>query len=208
MQRSVNQIIDLLERRQKRVFAWLADPNRIEGIGEYLHILDHAKPDTIDEEFKRTYRHYYRLRFFDKNASVRRGMDTYYFNLLRRRVETGTIDFPDTLHRLHERFGRYELSFASKLLHTVDKNLPLYDENVRKVVGWSRTHGRGADEILARYEELNSVIHCLLLDSSVKTYIRKLRREFVQSGIPKTNVAKISDTKMLDFALWALGALI
>lgn len=205
MQKSVNEIVSQLERKEGRIFAWFERPGRAEGIERYTHILNHADSDSIDAEFKENYRTFYRLRFYSSDKAARRAQETYYFNLLRRKLESGDTDFPDVLDRLQEKSGRLELSFASKLLHTVDKNLPIYDSNVRRVFGWPNVHGRGREEVIARYEALKAMTHCLLLDKRVRKLVRKLRRRFVRLGIPRTNVEKISDTKMLDFALWALG---
>lgn len=128
--------------------------------------------------------------FFDK-----------YFQLLEDR-ETDLRKILKVLSKIPRRKGDYavELSFATKLIHTIDNNSPIFDSNVAKVFGLKLKHIRDLDQKIEDrihvYELLKRKFERLLKSPEI--------REIISDFKEKLGV-NINDVKMLDFILWKLG---
>ena len=85
------------------------------GITQYIWLMRalHTVDTHKDQEFRRRYNSFYRVR--------QRSADWYsvYYELLESRKRTGAC-FDEILDTLWDKLGRYEPSFTSKLVATVD----------------------------------------------------------------------------------------
>jgi hypothetical protein len=94
------------------------------GLGKYLWLQEHrdATDLRVDFAYRRYFNHFYR---------VRRGHDWQdkFYGLLEAQ-KSRKVDFAQLLHALHQRTGRYEASFASKLLATINPDMPVIDSVV------------------------------------------------------------------------------
>jgi len=93
-----------------------------------------------------------------------------------------------------------QFSFATKLLHTLDKSQPIYDSIVAELLDLPFKKGKdfaaNINTCIAVYEELREAQRQLLFDESIKNQIAALKECYN---------SKISDQKALDFLLWSAG---
>jgi hypothetical protein len=111
----------------------------------------------------------------------------------------------------HGRRPRLFLSFGTKLVHTIDGTLPIYDRNIASVLGLPpQTQGVSLEDKivnrLAIYRELQDKSAKLLKDERIGKYLTELRRELSEKARNDCDwqVNLISREKLLDSALWAL----
>lgn len=144
---------------------------------------------ATDAEFQRAFVGFYRVR---RNASWR----GTFFRLLQdgktRRPRIGEV-----LHQIHEATGRVEASFASKLVATLDPDLPVIDSVVLRNLDCSLPKGTTSERI----EGISALHECLaegytgFLDTDAG---RQLVARFADQ-FPKFRITKM---KMLDLVLW------
>ena len=126
-----------------------------------------------------------------------------YFKIL----SSKEMDLKKILNKLYEILRRNKtkavhFSFASKLLHTIDNSLPIYDLLVGKAFDLKV---EGQDKVakinscIEVYGKLKLYYRELLGDDRIKKIILDFRKEF------DCNVKKISNAKILDFLIWANG---
>jgi hypothetical protein len=99
---------------------------------------------------------------------------------------------------LYEKTGQVEASFSSKLLSTVNPNMPIWDIYVLKNLGLKMKLGKPQDKI-EQAIKLHRDIH--------ETYMRLVKSEWGRLAITKFNEVLpndnwISDTKKIDFFIW------
>lgn len=113
-------------------------------IQQYIDIQNmYGKIDvTKDKDFQRIYKGYYRLRRDDAWCKV-------YFNVLKESNKSTMLS--EILNRLYdENKGdnkKVELSFATKLMHTINPNLPIYDSHVANMLKLDKITGSGKEKI-------------------------------------------------------------
>ena len=174
-----------------------------ESVDVYLWLKNEYGKGNVNKNlvFQFTFRSYYRLdsagltekqkgRFFelmtDKKVNLEKILEELYkLPTLR---EKKTIQF----------------SFATKLLHTINNNKPIFDSEVaaiihRKVSGNNKKSKiESCREIYSFLEDLYFI---LVKEKKIKKVISKFRSRF--------DIAQnqITDIKILDFIIWSLGRL-
>jgi hypothetical protein len=160
-------------------------------LNAYLWLQTHRDVCDVrtDASFRKRFNAFYK---------VRRGSDWQdkFYELLERRKGRAS-SFAEVLDALHSATGRYEASFASKLLATIDPDMPVIDSIVLRNLD-VRLPAYGSDRRRGRIVEL----HGRLLSSLtvfLKTDVgRYLVRRF-RATYPEADVTEI---KMLDLVLW------
>lgn len=172
-------------------------------IGSYLLIQDKFNNNRIDDEFIKTYKWFYKL----DNAGLGNEIKKKNFELIGQRssnieqILSEIYDMP-TLRGYHT----IQLSFATKIIHTVDNDKPIFDANVSRLLGLNKVISSSNDKE-ARIKSAKSIYDELktktkdILDSPVG---KKLVTYFYNLEIP--NIKKIPETKAIDFCFWILGA--
>jgi hypothetical protein len=166
-------------------------PRVAAGLKKYLWL--QAQRDTCDvrtnSEFRRRFNGFYR---------VRRGRDWQdsFFDLLERK-KGQTIPFAEVLDTLRRTTGRYEASFASKLLATIDPNMPVIDSIVLRNLNL-RLPASSSKQRTARIQELhNRLVACFKDFLATET-----GRHLVERFHTEYPTANITEVKMLDLVLW------
>lgn len=163
------------------------------GVNKYICIMELFKSSDVskDEEFKRQYRNFYKVR-----------MKNDYYNLYCEYMQKNRnkeVAFEDVLKYLYEKTGRIEASFSSKLVATIDSSKPVWDKFVMKNTGIKvpsyGTRGR-LEKCLHAYEELEAWYRVVLNSSEGKKLIAEFDKKY-----PNAN---ISDLKKIDFVLWQI----
>jgi len=194
-----NKIIEEIDEKQDDILSNLD----FESIAVYSFLKNvYTKGNILNNlVFQFVFRSYYRL----DNAGLSDEIKSRFFELLaQKQTNLGLI-----LSKLYEiptlkGENTIQFSFATKLLHTIDNDKPIFDSGVAiltniKPKGSDRnTKIRSCIEI---YDSLEKLYEELKEDDKIKKLISKFRSKF------KVDDEKISDTKVLDFIMWSLGKL-
>jgi len=195
----IDFLINSVENNKKRIFSKIK--SRIKDLERYFYIKKEYKNGNIKNnlEFQKTYKKFYVMRFLTQRFFKE------YFIILSNR-ETDLRKILDRLYIIPRKNGTkaVHFSFVTKLLHTENNNLPIYDSLVGKAFGLRVTGKTKKDKIdscVEIYDKLKWYYKKLLNSRRVKGIILAFRRNF------NCDKKKISDTKVLDFIIWANGQL-
>ena len=175
----------------------------LESVDVYLFLKDEYKKGNIKDNtvFQFIFRSYYRL----DNAGLTDEFKKRYFELLAdKQTDLKTILWDLYEFPTRRNLKAVQFSFATKLLHTLDNNKPIFDAEVARVIHRSVT-GIGKEEKIdscrSIYNDLIGIYYNLINDEGIKKIIFKFRKKFDVS--PK----RMSDIKVLDFIIWSFGKL-
>lgn len=194
-------VINLIKEHKEEIFNKLSEDKR--SFDYYNYILTEFKTGNIvnNNEFKKIYTKFYVL----IGAGLTPEFLDRYFELLEKR-ETNLKKILSELSKIPRRKGDYavELSFASKLIHTINNDQPIYDSRVAKIFNIKFNYGikdinERINDRLTAYNLLKKEFNEVLADQEVKEIVKRFK------GRLKVN---IGDVKMLDFMLWKLGEMI
>ncbi|MBR7799008.1 hypothetical protein [Undibacterium fentianense] len=163
------------------------------GITQYA-VLMHEFPKvdvSLDVDFQRKYNAFYRVQ--------RRQMAWYlsYYTLMQKLKETKPL-FADVLDEIYRLTGRYEPSFASKLVATIDPLKPIWDIHILKNTGHGAPSYASKNKLaLAKvaYASLEDWYEKFLDSAEGKLYIS----EFDQFA---PDYCGLTALKKVDFILW------
>lgn len=191
------KIFTVLRRRTKDIKNYLSLKERFEsGIDV-----------RTDIAFQEDYKSFYVMR----TAGLRSEHFHKYFELLHNReldlqaILKAMHEIPDLQNRL-----TLQLSFATKLLHTIDNNLPIYDNFIRRKFYDMVSHADfkvlyrdGFEERINNrvtiYHKLIGAYQMMMQDRRIIEIINTWRVVFKYSKV------EISDVKVLDYLIWGLG---
>lgn len=182
---------------------------RITGIKIYVDLMD--RKNNIDDVFRKEYKSFYKM-------NMARGLaeEFYheYFRYLAEKIQDNKgkqLDFETVLKYFFSKFpNRVEASFSSKLLATVNPNMPVWDKNVLntlKDLGYIDRIPRSRkdklkqiNETIETYAKLEDILKNVYLGTNIgKKYIA-IFDETLQNDI---DVKKITDMKKIDLVLWS-----
>ena len=107
--------------------------------------------------------------------------------------------FGEVLLRLHQRTGQIETSFASKMLATLDANMPIWDSNILRVLHLKLTGTTPELKIsnaVVLYDKIRRWYQDFLQTETARIILQRFDREFPE-------FTDMSPTKKIDFVLWA-----
>lgn len=161
------------------------------GLVKYCWLQDNLYQVDVsaDREFQRRYNGFYRVR---RNAQ----WQWHYFALLER-SRAASITFEEALSQLLAATGRLEASFASKLVATINPNLPVIDKFVLENLGLRLPRYSQCDrktKVVEVYDRLISSFH----DFAKTDEGNALTTRF-QEIYPEAN---LTTAKMIDLVLW------
>jgi hypothetical protein len=164
------------------------------GLQKYSAIQALVKGDTTgfkDPILRRSYNGFYR---------VRRGQpwQSAYFELMHQTQKYG-YGFSEVLTDLHRTTGRYEASFASKLLATLDTSQPVIDSVVLKNLGCklpTATSTRRLQGIVALHSDLKQNVRSFLSSVEGRDLVAQFKASFPHHAV--------SDEKAVDLVLWQM----
>lgn len=166
-------------------------PRVAPGLTRYLWLQKHR--DAGDLRANSVYR-----KQFNSFYRVRRGRDWQdkFYKLLEGK-KGQAVGFAEVLHALHQATGRYEASFASKLLATINPEMPVLDSVVLGNLNLSLPAYSSRDRA-ARIERLHDTLvswfRAFLPTETGRYLVERFRTEYPH--------AAISEVKMLDLVLW------
>jgi hypothetical protein len=173
-------------------------PRVAKGVGQYVWL--QANRDRSDLRsngvFRRKFNHFYRIR---RNKE----WQDMFYELLES-LKGKPARFPDVFAALHRATGRYEPSFASKPLATLDPDMPVIDSVVLRNVNL-RLPAPGSKGRASRIHQVHSTLHSYFaayLATEDGRYLVKRFRETYKD----TDLSDLSEIKMLDLVLWQTRA--
>ena len=195
----MDDAINLIKVNKGQIFRELVKDKK--SFELYVKIREGFKVGEIvnNEAFQKTYKIFYRL---GRNFGDR--LRKKYFQLLQEQEK----DIKKVLVELSRITGANNknsvwLSFASKLIHTVDNEKPIYDSMVAEAlhlrVRYIKDINKRIENSLETYNSLKKRIPEILEDQEIETMVDDFKRRL---GLD------ISDVKMLDFMLWKLGGIL
>lgn len=169
---------------------------RAQDIQHYMNIMSKVKTVNVadDQDFQREFDFFYKVR---RNAEWRK----VFFEIFERKKKKN-CSYKEIITELYEGTGQVEASFASKILASIDENMPIWDSKVLDRIGIKSSNKRGQQK-LEETIELYDVIVQWYSDlkankASYNEYITSFDSRF-------PDYSSISDIKKIDFILWAMG---
>jgi len=161
------------------------------GLGQYVWLQANRDAGDVrsNAAFKRRFNHFYRVRR-DKE------WQDHFYGLLES-LKGRPVCFADVFDALYRATGRCEASFASKLLATLDPNMPVIDKVVLENLKL-RLPAAGSRDRVRRIHQL----HATLL-SSFQEYLATAEGRYLVTRFRETHGgSEVSEIKMLDLVLW------
>ena len=165
--------------------------DRVEtGIKKYNWIMEHVHEVDVsaDAEFQKFFNGFYRMR--QRSAVFYKS----YYAFLERNKDNKNLAFEDILTYLYEETGSIHASFSSKLLATVNPNMPIWDKFVLQNLGLRTPYYYEKDRLQKTVQ---------LYQKICDWYKTEQAREKLQLFNKQYPDAKITDVKKIDFILWA-----
>ncbi|MCM3694594.1 DUF6508 domain-containing protein [Neobacillus niacini] len=164
------------------------------GLEKYLKIMNLVKSVDVskDKEFQRAFNGFYRVR---QRPQV--FYDTFY-SFMEVHKESAP-SFEKTLRYIHKELGRIEPSFSSKLVATINPNLPIWDSVVLNNLQLKPPAYYRKDRIeesIRLYERIVDWYKDYLKDEEGQKII-----ELFDEAYPNTG---ITDIKKVDFVIWQI----
>lgn len=164
------------------------------GLEKYNFLQTRFQSSSIKDDFlfQRKFKGYYRMQ--------RRSKSWYdlYFDLLSSKKDTDCT-FEELLTIFHNKTNRFEASFISKMLATINTQMPVWDQfvlqNLNLKAPYYNTKNRlkkivkTYDDICTGVEEIKASDHGEYIIAQFKTLYPEYR---------------ISEIKMIDFVLWKI----
>ena len=100
-----------------------------ECLQKYCFIMEQKSKIPLSEEFKNSY-----INFYLKARRLKNEYKPKYFKELSKRIKDNNIsaeDFENILNKLNKITDAWEISITSKLMHTINPDLPIFDSKVK-----------------------------------------------------------------------------
>lgn len=166
-----------------------------QGVDRYLFIMRrlHGVDVSRDTDFQNAYRDFYQMRRFYSDDFCR-----HYFKIMQNLKDTKEMTFEMAIERVKHIQGSYEISFSSKMAHTINPLNPIWDSVVTKRhFGICPPYARAKNKERAccdRYDLYLDKFYDYMTTEEGIALVALFDREFPQSGI--------SNVKKIDFILW------
>jgi hypothetical protein len=170
-------------------------PKVAKGLHQYVWLQANRDASDLrsDPIFRRQFNHFYRVRRHKE-------WQDHFYDLLER-CKGAAVGFPDVFDALYRATGRYEASFASKLLATLDPHMPVIDSMVLRNLQLRLPAASSNDCVIRMYRLHSRLLACFteyLATEDGKYLVTRFRE--IYAGID------VSEIKMLDFVLWQTRA--
>lgn len=169
------------------------------GLLQYKYIKDYVEGNIKDatlNDFKKVYTNFY------LKAQGKVGKCDKYFELLFSKKYNKKEDLLDVVLELKEVLEMYEFSFASKLLHTINNDLPIYD---RKVYDYLKSiKVKGLMDKNNKNKELTITTNWNAINDWYKEFLNGDGQEWIKWFDSNFNeYSDISPIKKIDFIIMA-----
>ena len=154
--------------------------------------LFHSVDVSENEEFQRTFNGFYRVR--------RRKPD--FYNALYSFLESHKnkkITFAEVLQYFYEQFGRLEASFSSKVVATINPDMPIWDSEVLKrlkikIPAYTLSPNERFNQTVEKYNQIILWYRDFMNSAEA--------RDMIETFDEEIGITNITPTKKIDFILW------
>jgi len=167
-----------------------------DGVKKYMNIMDRLLECDVskDRTFQKAYNGFYRLR--------QRSAEWYqaYYDYLEQH-KNSDLEFKEVLFYLYEKTGKIEPSFSSKLLATVNPDMPVWDMNVLSQLSLKAPAYSSNDRLnktVDVYYALQGWYNNYLRTPNATELIERFDTLFPND--------RLTTIKKVDLALWSMGA--
>jgi len=141
---------------------------------------------------------FYKKEFFDGYFSIFSDKD------VQEKIATD-IDVSKVIEEIMDYLYPYnqklEISYTTKMIHTINPNYPIYDSNVIKALKLKITYNKNLNmrkkQYLNKYQEIVNIYNCLLEKKMLSNLIDIISAE--------RDLSKLNDIKILDYIFWSAG---
>lgn len=168
---------------------------RLLGMDKYECIMGFFEDKELNisksRDFQKLFNSFYRIR---RNTTWQK----IYYDFFEKNRNNKSITFDEIIDYMYEQTnGNIEASFCSKMLATINPNMPIWDQYVLKNLE-IRVDGLTKEEKLKNtklaYKEIVENVNNILKEESMQKTIKEFRDFFPEFDF--------SDVKILDFILW------
>lgn len=161
------------------------------NISDYLKIMDYIKNGTNVKEngdFQKIFNRFYRIRLSDTNAYPK------FYSVFEKYRKKEKYEFEELFKEVNNATGRIDLSFSTKIYHTLNPKYPIYDNNVATMFELSTIKGKDKFVVaIQKYNELQMKYKSKKYDFLIEEFDRFFHN------------VKISNVKKIDYLLYWLG---
>jgi len=164
-------------------------PKIAEGLKKYCWLQANLNP--LGMEFQQNFKGFYKVRRDEQWCE-------WYFGLMEE-SNRNRMSFKIVLNRLWLKTGWIEASFASKLVATLEPQLPVIDKFVLKNLNMRLPYFSKSDrehETVEVYKQLCAKYDELLASAKGRMICKKFQRKYRDS--------EITEVKMIDLVLWKI----
>ena len=165
------------------------------GMDKYNRIIKmfNDGEDLSAKEFTKLFNGFYRVRRDEKT------WQKHYYQFFEKNRENKNISFDEILDYMYEKTGNIEASFSSKMLATINPDMPIWDKYVLNYYKIKVNETTNKEERITKtkeaYKKLIGEVKKKLADKETQKVIKEFREFF-----PELN---FSDVKILDFLIWS-----
>lgn len=163
------------------------------GVSQYAQLMRQFPHIDVssDKNFQRAYNAFYR---------VQRRQESWYSNYysLMQRLKEKHATFDEVLDEIHRLTGRYEPSFASKLIATINPEKPIWDIHILSNTGHQAPSYTNKNKLsLAKeaYKSIEKWYASFIKSADGETFVSEFNRMYPMHS-------DFSDLKKVDFILW------
>jgi len=170
-------------------------PDKRGSIEKYLFIMDSLQVCDVsqNQEFQKKFNGFYRVR--QRPESFYKAYYSYM-----QAYKNDDISFEDVLTYMHKHTGQIHASFSSKLLATINPNMPVWDSHVLSQLGIKSPGYYKKDRFAATVKTYE------VLKGWYESYLKTQNaRDVIDTFNTIYPTFLITDTKKIDLALWSLG---
>ena len=112
------------------------------------------------------------------------------------------IIYEELLDFFHADSRKYQYSYISKLIHTINPDFPIYDSYVKVALGLKEspdTEQRRKEFWNIIYKKINNIYQIIIE--------KELLKEVIEDFSIKREITNMNNIKILDFLFWGAGAL-
>ena len=164
------------------------------GVDKYKKIMDWVRTTDVssDREFQRTFNSFYRVR---RNEEWRRA----YYNLFEE-VKNSKPSFEYIIRTMYKETGNIEASFSSKMIATIDANMPIWDRYVVQNLCLEMRGKTKEDQLKCAVDLYNKMI------SWYEGFLQTAngRDCIAEFDLILPGYVWMSDVKKIDFYLWSI----
>ena len=165
------------------------------GIAQYIELMELVSKVDVSKhfEFQKKYNAFYRVR--------QRPAEWYacYYSLMQESKKLLPL-FDQVIDQIKASLGKYEPSFSSKLVATLNPNKPIWDVHILNNTGHIAPSYAANNKIELAKQAYSSIEQCY--EEFIKSDDGKLYIQIFDELVPEHK--KITELKKIDFILWQL----